>query len=228
MYVTRTFDHATTPRDEADASSQSPRRHNHLSPHREGPVCLEQDNHTPAPSKIPGTDLSFFDWYFSEQEKLQSLIRRYESPDEYPFFPEAVQRPILKPLDYPKILHPNTVNVNADIKHFYIQTKTYGSTATCDFACLQALSRRIHFGKLVAESKFRSNPEKYTRLIKAADRQAIAHSITNAAVEQSIFERLRLKALTYGKDPAAPEGSEGPTKMTSTPSSPCTRTLSSR
>lgn len=159
------------------------------------------------------------------------MIRRYESPDEYPFFPEAVRTPILRPLNYPKILHPNSVNVNAKIKSFYIDKflpavcadfgradrgeseENYGSTATCDFACLQALSRRIHFGKFVAESKFRSDPEKYTRLIKAADREGIAASITNAAVERTILERLRLKGLTYGTDPSAPGGTEGPTKI---------------
>ena len=142
-----------------------------------------------------------------------------------------MQKPILKPLNYPQILHPNNVNVNAKIKDFYINKflpavcpdfgredrgesqENYGSAATSDFPCLQALSRRIHFGKFVAESKFRSDPEKYTRMIKAGDREGIAESITNTAVEQTIFERLRLKAQTYGKDPYEPEGSEGPTKI---------------
>lgn len=31
----------------------------------------------------------------------------------------------------------------------------YGSSAMYDVFCLQALSRRIHFGKFVAEAKFR-------------------------------------------------------------------------
>ncbi|POR31185.1 Chorismate mutase [Tolypocladium paradoxum] len=193
--------------------------------------ALNKTIYTPGAIHIPNSDLSFFDWYFSEQERLQSLIRRYESPDEYPFFPDAVQKPILKPLNYPQILHPNDVNVNAKIKSFYIEKflpavcpdfgredrgesqENYGSAATTDFPCLQALSRRIHFGKFVAESKFRSDPEKYTRLIKAGDRQGIAESITNTAVEQTIIDRLRLKATTYGKDPYAPDGTEGPTKI---------------
>ncbi|KAF2967370.1 hypothetical protein GQX73_g6221 [Xylaria multiplex] len=165
--------------------------------------------------------LSFMDWYLREQEKLQSLIRRYEAPDEYPFFPDALQKPILKPLDYPKILHPNNVNVNEKIKKFYVEDflpavcpdfgrgdsgesdENYGSSATCDIACLQALSRRIHFGKFVAESKFQSDPEKYTRLIKAGDRDGIGESITNAAVEKQVLARLRLKAQTYGTDPSS-------------------------
>ncbi|KID99205.1 chorismate mutase, partial [Metarhizium majus ARSEF 297] len=185
-----------------------------------------QTIYTPGAIKIPNSNLSFFDWYFSEQEKLQSLIRRYESPDEYPFFPDAVQTPILKPLNYPKILHPNDVNVNDKIKKFYIEKflpavcpdfgrqdrgesqENYGSAATSDFACLQALSRRIHFGKFVAESKYRSDPETYKKLILANDRPGIAESITNKAVEKSVLARLRLKALTYGKDPSVSDDSD--------------------
>lgn len=192
---------------------------------------LMQTIYEPGAINIPQSSLSFFDWYFSEQEKLQSLIRRYESPDEYPFFPKAVQKPILKPLNYPKILHPNNVNVNDKIKKFYIEkflpavcpdfghkdrgesAENYGSAATSDFACLQALSRRIHYGKFVAESKFRSDPEEYERLIKASDREGIAESITNKAVEKSVLARLRLKALTYGKDPSLSDGAEAPVKI---------------
>lgn len=173
---------------------------------------------------IPGSDLSLMDWYLHEQEKIQSLIRRYESPDEYPFFPSSLNRPILPAIDYPRILHPNDVNVNDKIKKFYIETflprvcptfdhgdrgvsqENYGSSATCDIAVLQALSRRIHFGKFVAESKFQSDPEGYTRMIKANDREGIGASITNAAVEKQVLERLKLKAKTYGTDPSLKVG----------------------
>ncbi|KAG9253394.1 chorismate mutase [Emericellopsis atlantica] len=193
--------------------------------------ALNQTIYTPGALSIPNSELSLLDWYLLEQEKLQSLIRRFESPDEYPFFPDAVQKPILKPLNYPKILYTNSVNVNDKIKSFYIEKflpavtpdfgredrgeaeENYGSTATCDIACLQALSRRIHFGKFVAESKFRSDEEKYTRLIKAEDREAIGEAITNTAVEKTVLERLRLKAQTYGTDPGNPQGSKGVSKI---------------
>jgi chorismate mutase len=91
--------------------------------------------------------------------------------------------------------------------------ENYGSTSTCDIACLQALSRRIHFGKFVAESKFQSDPEYYTKLIQAEDREAIGESITNAAVEKQVLDRLRLKVETYGKDPSLLEGVEQPIKI---------------
>ncbi|KAI9741451.1 MAG: chorismate mutase aro7 [Claussenomyces sp. TS43310] len=180
---------------------------------------LNRTIYTPGAIKIPNSDLSFLDWILREEERLQSLIRRYESPDEHPFFPDALQKPILQPLNYPRILHPNNVNVNEEIKKSYIEhflpaacpdfgrkdrgeaQENYGSSAVCDIACLQALSRRIHFGKLVAESKFRSEKEKFTRLIQDKDTGGIAKAITNDAVEQQVLERLRLKARTYGTDP---------------------------
>jgi chorismate mutase len=183
----------------------------------------------PGALEIPNSDLSFLDWTLREREKLDSLIRRFQSPDEYPFFPDALQTPILKPLHYPKILHENDVNVNEKIKKHYIDTflpaacadfgrkdrgeteENYGSAATADILCLQALSRRIHFGKFVAESKFQTETEKFVKLIKAEDRDGLGEAITNAAVEKKVLERLRLKARTYGTDPSI--GAEAPGKI---------------
>ena len=164
-----------------------------------------------------------------EQERFHSVVRRYESPDEYPFFPDALEKPILQPLKYPKILHPNNVNVNEQIKRKYIEDflpgacrhfgredrgetqENYGSAATCDVACLQALSRRIHFGKFVAESKFQKETEKFVQLIRTGDRKGIDEAITDAKVEQKVLERLRLKAKTYGTDPSI--GAQGQEKI---------------
>ena len=162
-----------------------------------------------------------------EQERFQSLVRRYESPDEYPFFPDAIQTPILQPLAYPKILHPNDVDVNQTIKNKYIELvlprvcrefgredrgeeqENYGSAATCDVACLQALSRRIHFGKFVAESKFQQETEKFVKLIRQEDRKGIDAAITNDKVEKKVLDRLGLKARTYGTDPSVGAESVG-------------------
>ena len=172
---------------------------------------------------IPESNLSLADYLLREQERLQSRVRRYESPDEYPFFPDVLEKPVLAPLQYPHILHDNDVNVNDIIKQRYIDEilpavcpqfgredrgeaqENYGSAATCDVACLQALSRRIHFGKFVAESKFQKDPETFVRLIKAEDREGIDAAITDAKVELKVLERLGLKAKTYGTDPAFPE-----------------------
>lgn len=162
-----------------------------------------------------------------EQERLQSLVRRYQSPDEYPFFPDVLQEPILQPLNYPKILHPNNVSVNDKLKESYTQhvlpaacaqlgreergegKEHYGSAATCDVNCLQALSRRIHFGKFVAESKFQKEPERFVKMIKENDRQGIDEAITDSNVEKKVLERLRLKAKTYGTDPSLAADDQG-------------------
>lgn len=170
--------------------------------------------------RIPDSNLSLLDWMLREQERFQSLVRRYQSPDEYAFFPEALQAPILQPIEYPKILHPNNVDVNQILKRKYIEEilpkvcrsfnredrgekeENYGSSVTCDVLCLQALSRRIHFGKFVAESKFQEQTDKMVRLIKAGDRHGLDAAITNHQVEQKVLERLRLKARTYGTDPS--------------------------
>ncbi len=169
------------------------------------------------------------DWILRETERIHSLVRRYQSPDEYPFFPDALEQPILQPLRYPEILHPNDVNVNPQIMRQYVEKilptscrdvgradrgeseENYGSAAVCDVACLQALSRRIHFGKFVAEAKFQAETDRFVALIRSNDRAGIDAAITNAAVEQKVLERLRLKAKTYGTDPS--NGLEDPGKI---------------
>jgi len=132
----------------------------------------------------------------------------------------VIQTPILKPLKYPAKLHENDVCVNSQLKEAYIhkilpaacrktgaegdrgeEQENYGSAATCDVSCLQALSRRIHYGKFVAESKFQSETERFVKLIKEEDRKGIDEAITNVKVEKKVLERLRLKAKTYGTDP---------------------------
>jgi chorismate mutase len=180
---------------------------------------LNRTIYIPGALQLPEVNLSFLDWLLREQERLHSRVRRYQSPDEYPFFPDALEKPILKPLAYPKILHPNTVNVNQKLKKCYTDyilpaacsypgredrgedQENYGSTGTCDVAALQALSRRIHYGKFVAEAKFRQEPERFEKMIRANDREGIASAITNAKVEEQVLQRLRLKAKTYGTDP---------------------------
>jgi len=44
--------------------------------------------------------------------------------------------------------------------------REYGSTANCDLNALQAISKRIHYGKFVAEAKFQAQPEEYGKLIR--------------------------------------------------------------
>ncbi|KAH8551690.1 chorismate mutase [Umbelopsis sp. PMI_123] len=154
-------------------------------------------------------DRSFLEYFLWETEKVHAKVRRYASPDEYAFT-SPLPDSILPPLQYPEFLAPNEINVNDKIMDVYVHhlvnsicpagdDNNYGSAATRDIDCLQALSRRIHYGKFIAESKFRSNPEEYTRLALANDTNGIDELLTNKAVEIKLLERLRRKALVYGQ-----------------------------
>lgn len=96
------------------------------------------------------------------------------SPDEYPFT-DNLPEPVLPPLHFPNILHPNKINANQSILSFYINAivprisrratlslsaqkpargisgrdddGNYGSAATLDVEVLQSISKRVHYGK---------------------------------------------------------------------------------
>lgn len=166
---------------------------------------------------ISGFDGLFLEWLLLQTEKTHSQVRRYEAPDETPFFPNELLKPLLPSINYPKVLasYSDDINVSRDILDFYVtkivpevscasgdQVVNTGSVAVCDVECLQALSRRIHFGKFVAEAKYQGDPALYRKLIEAKDIAGIEASITNAAVEEKILERLREKCEAYGTDPS--------------------------
>ncbi|KAK4536919.1 hypothetical protein CDCA_CDCA10G2944 [Cyanidium caldarium] len=164
--------------------------------------------------RIPNFEGSFLEYLLSETEKLHARVRRYTAPDEYAFFPEQLPAPILPPLQEERVLHPNDVNVNARILRLYIDhvvprvteagdDKNYGSSAVNDVTCLQAISKRIHYGKFVAEAKFRADPELYTKLIRRQDRQAIEEQLTDREVEAQLLRRVEIKATTYGQEATA-------------------------
>lgn len=167
--------------------------------------------------KIPNFDGSFMEWLLLQTEKTHAQIRRYEAPDETPFFGDHLPEPLLPTVAYPKILasYCDEINVNKEILDFYTsriapevscgdgdQAENYGSVSVCDVECLQALSRRIHFGKFVAEAKYQGDKDLYKGLILARDVEGIESSITNVAVEEKILERLQIKCMAYGTDPS--------------------------
>lgn len=166
---------------------------------------------------IPNFQGSFLDWLLCQTERTQSQVRRYQSPDEYPFFPEALLPPFLPQIDFPPILasYSKEINLNSKLMKVYQeqvvphisagsgdQMENLGSTAMSDIDALQALSRRIHFGMFVAEAKFRQDPDKYRALIKANDVDGIDAAITNKVVEEKILVRLLEKGKAYGTDPS--------------------------
>jgi chorismate mutase len=123
----------------------------------------------------------------------------------------------LSPLDYPKDLLSNTggaseLNFNSILLQRYIKEiipsitipgddEQHGSSVVNDVTLLQALSRRIHYGKFVAESKYRDTPEKYQALVDADDDEGVMALLTNNDVEKKLLRRVRLKAANYGREP---------------------------
>jgi chorismate mutase len=65
---------------------------------------------------------------------------------------------------------------------------------------LQALSKRIHYGKFVAEAKFTQDPGKFEPHIKAQDADAIMAELTYKDVEDNVRRRVAHKARTYGQE----------------------------
>ncbi|XP_042002510.1 chorismate mutase 2-like [Salvia splendens] len=114
--------------------------------------------------------------FIKDSEAVQAKAGRYTSPEENAFFPDS-----LPPLKHNPVLHPSgaSININSKILNHYLNTLipliaakgdddgNYAATAATDLACLQALSRRIHYGKFVAEVKFRDSPQDYTPAILA-------------------------------------------------------------
>ncbi|XP_024538042.1 chorismate mutase 1, chloroplastic isoform X1 [Selaginella moellendorffii] len=163
--------------------------------------------------RIPGFDGSLVEFMLKETECLHAKVRRYCAPDEHAFFPDDLPEPILPPLEYPKVLHQaaKAVNINTRIWKMYYSNLlpsfvsdgddgNYGSTAVCDVKCLQALSKRIHYGKFVAEAKFRESPHLFEPHIRAQDPQELMKLVTFESVEASVQKRVEHKARTYGQE----------------------------
>ncbi|KNC77773.1 chorismate mutase [Sphaeroforma arctica JP610] len=169
----------------------------------------------------PGGDVPFLHYFLRETESLHSKVRRYTSPDETPFF-DDLPEPLMEELTFPDTVKCGIdVNLGRKILDTYVTAlipslvaegddKNYGSTAVCDTQCLQALSKRIHFGKFVAEAKF-CDPnlhDKYVQLIKAKDEDGIMELLTNSAVEKKLLARVYEKAQSYGHDVAEQMGDD--------------------
>ena len=166
--------------------------------------------------KDTGKQMSLLEYLLMETEHVHGKIRRFSSSEENAFFPNYLPPLILPPLESTEqtdVLWPpaSLVNVNDKIMEMYMEhllpgialpgdDGNYGSSAMYDVMILQALSKRIHYGKFVAESKFRKQAAEYTELIRREDGDAIMDLLTDRAVELKVIERVKLKASTFGQD----------------------------
>mmetsp|Transcript_7940 Transcript_7940/g.8689 ORF Transcript_7940/g.8689 Transcript_7940/m.8689 type:complete len:381 (-) Transcript_7940:49-1191(-) len=164
-------------------------------------------------TNIYGTPISFFEWMMIETEKLHAKVRRYTSPEEHPFFEYLLPPPMLPDLQYPELLSvkKSEVNVNHEIMRWYVEKiidrlcisgddEQHGSSVITDINALQAISRRVHMGKFVAESKYQSNPDVFNQLVKDNNVVGIVNQLTNVEVERSVLRRAFVKASHYGRD----------------------------
>ncbi|XP_047327989.1 chorismate mutase 2 [Impatiens glandulifera] len=162
-----------------------------------------------------GSPYSLVEYLARETEALQSKAGRYESPEENPFFPDNLPAPLMPSSNnQSNFLHPAgaSVNINQKIWDLYFNELlplfvsegdddgNYSQTAASDFLCLQALSRRIHFGKFVAEVKFRDAPQDYEPAILNEDRNSLMKLLTFEKVEEMVKRRVEKKARVFGQE----------------------------
>jgi len=173
---------------------------------------------------------SWLEWFLHETEVFHAKARRYTSPDEYPFtrgLPEPVlPPPKYPPILYPNTVNVNasilSFYIRSIIPRITVQATlalatlkrskritgddeleddgNYGSAATVDVEVLQAISKRVHYGKFVSESKFRQNPAAFIPLIQQGNADGLAALITKPEVERRLLIRLRKKAMLYAQD----------------------------
>mmetsp|Transcript_59498 Transcript_59498/g.66601 ORF Transcript_59498/g.66601 Transcript_59498/m.66601 type:complete len:433 (+) Transcript_59498:123-1421(+) len=165
--------------------------------------------------------ISFLEYMLTETEKLHASVRRYRSPEEHAFYPERLvdnsdtvlkQQLKYRPGLLSDIGNASDVNFNEILLKKYIEDvvpsicakgddEQHGSSVLNDVAVLQALSKRVHYGKFVAESKYLADPDAYQALVDANDADGVMKLLTNEAVEVKVLRRARFKAATYGTEP---------------------------
>ncbi|KAJ8751886.1 hypothetical protein K2173_026092 [Erythroxylum novogranatense] len=161
---------------------------------------------------VTGFSGSLVHFIIQETEAIQAKAGRYENPEENAFFPENLP-PSVVSNKYPQVLHPPaaSVNVSTKIWEMYFNKLlplfvrrgddgNFASTAASDLDCLQALSRRIHYGKFVAEIKFRDAPQEYAAAIRSKDRDALMKLLTFEKVEEMVKKRVEKKARAFGQE----------------------------
>ncbi|KAJ6862147.1 hypothetical protein NC652_039096 [Populus alba x Populus x berolinensis] len=162
---------------------------------------------------VPGFSGPLVDFIVQETEAVQAKAGRYVNPEENPFFPDNLPPSLVPNSNYSQVLHPGgaSININKAIWDMYLNQLlplfvvagddgNYASTAASDLSCLQALSRRIHYGKFVAEIKFRDAPHDYEPPIRAKDADELMKLLTDERVEKMVKKRVEKKAIVFGQD----------------------------
>ncbi|KAF5369465.1 hypothetical protein D9758_002736 [Tetrapyrgos nigripes] len=177
-----------------------------------------------------GFEGSWLEWFLKEIETFHAKARRYTSPDEYPFtsdLPDPVLPPLSFPeILFPNKINVNASILSFYVRYIvpritrratlalattkrakgivgddeFEDDGNYGSAATIDVEVLQAISKRVHYGKFVSESKFLENPAAFIPHILKPNPKALEDLITKPEVERKVLQRLQIKAATYAQD----------------------------
>ncbi|RDX68475.1 Chorismate mutase 2, partial [Mucuna pruriens] len=164
-------------------------------------------------SSIPQFPATLLDFLVHNTEAIQAKAGRYTNPEENPFSPENLPPSVVPHYPFSQFLHPAAalINTNKAIWELYLKELlpmfvasgddgNYAETAATDLSLLQAISRRIHYGKFVAEAKFRESSQSYEPLIRARDREALMKLLTSKSVEELVVKRVKKKAMVFGQE----------------------------
>ncbi|KAH1119604.1 hypothetical protein GLYMA_17G222700v4 [Glycine max] len=164
-------------------------------------------------AQIQGFCGSLVEFVVKNTEAIQAKAGRYKNPEENAFFPENLPPSIVPSYSFKQFLHPGaaSININKSIWKMYFQELlplvatsgddgNYAQTAANDLSLLQAISRRIHYGKFVAEVKFRDAPQDYEPLIRAKDKEGLMKLLTFTSVEETVRKRVEKKAAVFGQE----------------------------
>ncbi|KAJ0973821.1 hypothetical protein J5N97_015786 [Dioscorea zingiberensis] len=154
--------------------------------------CYNADTYDSNVFRMEGFHGSLIEYMLRETEKLHAQVGRYKSPDEHPFFPEDLPEPTLPPMRYPKVLHPiaDSININKKIWDMYFN----------NLLPRLALSKRIHYGKFVAEAKFRESPSHMNLPSRHKIPTSLMKMLTYESVETAIKQRVKTKAEVFGQE----------------------------
>lgn len=172
--------------------------------------------HNPSYTFINEEPLSFLQFMIMGTEQLNAGVGRYASSEEHLFFPGSHN--ILESfpsLDYPEVLstvnEAHNLNYNSILLKHYISSilpsitvkgydEQHGLTVLADIAVLQALSRRVHNGKIIAELKYKANSLIYNKLVQENDSNGVRILLTNSTIERKVIKRAGMKAFIYGQE----------------------------
>ncbi|BAT78085.1 hypothetical protein LR48_Vigan04g226100 [Vigna angularis] len=148
-----------------------------------------------------------------ETEALQFKAHRYDNPEENPFFPESLPPVVAAPkYPFPEFLQGAgaSININKEIWEMYFHELlpkfvkcgddgNYAQTAFADLTLLQAISKRIHYGKFLAEATFRFAGGVLEPYIRAKNKETLKE-LTTQRLEDKVLRRVEKKVMVFGRE----------------------------